>query len=93
MPKGVPYRVHVEGRESPAYTLTEIADGTGLSLSLVSLIVCGKRPITNYAQARLAAFFAIPIGETCAIRVETPQPRFRPKGRLIGYKNRPGYYC
>ena len=84
MPRGVPYRVQLAGKPR-TYTFTEIADGTGLSLALVSRVMRGEWPVSLYTQDRLRAFFGIPDGESCTINVGTPPPR-RPRGRLIGYK-------
>ena len=81
MPRGVPYRVQVLGKGSRTYTFTEIADGTGLSLSIVSLVMRSLRPPTPYIQARLCAFLGIGEGEPYTINVSTPQPRVR--GRVV----------
>jgi len=59
----VPFRVSAEGKDSRTYTFTEIADGTGMSLSIVSLVLRGLRPLTPYTQARLATFFGAGPGE------------------------------
>src|SRR4051794_36567355 len=59
VPRGVPYRVQISGRGVRTYTFSEIASGSGLSLSLVSLIMRRKRPISEYAQQRLADFFGV----------------------------------
>src|SRR6266567_7579611 len=94
MPRGVPSRVLIEGGGSRAHTFTEIADGTGLSLSLVSLVMRGMRPVSPYAQARLAAFFRISIEELLTpgtIKVYTPPTR-PARGRIVGYMRRPSYY-
>jgi transcriptional regulator with XRE-family HTH domain len=88
MPKGVPYRVQVMGKGTCTYTLTEIAAGTGLSISLISLILRGKRPVTTYVGSRLAAFFGISRDEPFTINVETP----RPFGRIVGRIHRHSYY-
>ena len=90
VPRGIPYRIRIEGKGPRSYTLTEIADGTGLSLSIVSLMLRGLRPLTPYTQARLAAFFGIGAGELCAINVSTPQPRV--KGRIVARIHRHSYY-
>jgi hypothetical protein len=74
--------VHVMGRGTRTYTFTEIAAGTGLSLSLISLILRRKRPISGYAQTRLVAFFRIAGGESWVINVDTPPAR--PLGRAVG---------
>jgi hypothetical protein len=81
MPRGVPYRVQVVGRGSRTFTFTEIAAGTGLSLSAISLILRRKRPISEYAQTRLAEFFRITGGESWVINVDTPPAR--PLGRVV----------
>jgi len=84
MPKGVPYRVQVAGKGPQTYTYTEIASGTGLSLSLVSLIMRGKRPVSAYAQPRLAAFFEIPIEQLGRPGTFTYLvPPVHPAGRII----------
>ena len=91
MPRGVPYRVQVLGKGTRPCTFTEIADGTGLSLSLVSLIFNGKRPITPYAATRLAGFLGINIEQLFTpgtITVETP----RPLGRIVGRMPRHSCY-
>jgi transcriptional regulator with XRE-family HTH domain len=93
MPKGVPYRVQVAGKGPRTYTFTEIAFGTGLSLSLVSLVLRGKRPASWYAQLRLAEFFGIPVGQLRTqgtIRVELPP--VRPAGRIISRRIRRPIY-
>lgn len=85
MQKGVPYRVQVMGNRTRTYTFTEIAEGTGLSLALVSLIMRGKRPVSEYAQPRLAQFFGISIeqlGTPGPIQVHTPP--VPPVGRIVG---------
>jgi transcriptional regulator with XRE-family HTH domain len=85
MPKGVPYRVQVPGKVTRSYTFTEIAAGTGLSLALVSLVLRGKRPVSEYAQPRLAKFFGITIEQLRTpgtIVVATPPAR--PLGRVVG---------
>lgn len=92
MPKGVPYRVQVEGRGSRTYTFTEIAHGTGLSLALVSRVLRQQWPMSLYFQGRLKTFFAVPDGESCTINVSTPPAR--PLGRIVarfhrGAANRP----
>jgi transcriptional regulator with XRE-family HTH domain len=69
-------------------TFTEIANGIGMSVSIVSLILRGKRPISEYAKRRLAAFFGVSAGESFTINVCTPPPR-PPRGRLVG-RIRPG---
>ncbi len=84
MPRGVPYRVQVMGKGTRTYTFTEIAQGTGLSLALVSLLMRGKRPLSEYAQPRLAEFFGISIEQLLTpgnIRVNTPP--IRPIGRVV----------
>lgn len=84
MPKGVRSRIQV-GAETRTYTFREIADGTGLSLALVSLVFRGKRPVTPYAQNRLAAFFKRSVEALFApgaIRDNTPP--VRPRGRVVG---------
>jgi transcriptional regulator with XRE-family HTH domain len=53
--------VQVAGRGSHTYTFTDIALGSGLSLSLVSLVLRNKRPASEYVQQRLAEFFGITI--------------------------------
>ena len=88
--KGVPYRVQVEGKGPRTYTFTEIAYGTGLSLSIVSLMLRGLRPLTPYTQGRIKAFFGISPEETCTINVSTPQPRV--KGRIVARIHRHSYY-
>lgn len=65
MPRGVPYRVQVTGKDASTYTFTQIAEGTGLSLALISLIMRNKRPVSEYAQPRLAEFFGISIEQLC----------------------------
>src|SRR5712692_11801446 len=88
MPRGVPSRIQV-GTATRTYTFREIADGAGLSRALVSLVLRGKRPVSSYAQPRLAKFFGITIEELLTrgtIRAHTPPPR-RPRGR--GYKITP----
>jgi len=83
--------VQVAGKGTRPCTFTEIAAGTGLSLSLVSLIFNGKRPITPYAATRLASFFGISIEELFTpgmIAVETP----RPPGRIVGRMPRHSCY-
>jgi transcriptional regulator with XRE-family HTH domain len=81
MPKGVPYRVQVGAR---IYTFTEVAFGSGLSLSLISLVLRGKRPVSAYAQARLAEFFGITIEQLWTPGTITVQlPPVRPLGRVI----------
>ena len=87
MPRGVPYRVQLAGGGTRTYTFTEIADGTGLSLALVSRIIRGQWPMSSYAQDRLRAFFGIRDAEPCNLNVSTPQPRVR--GRVV-YRTRPG---
>ena len=85
MPKGVPYRVQVIGRSTRTSTFTEIAQGAGLSLALVSLVMRGKRPVSEYAQPRLAEFFGISIeqlGTPGTFQVNTPP--VRPLGRIVG---------
>ena len=85
MPRGVPSRIQV-GAARRTYTFREIANGTGLSISLVSLIFRGKRPVSPYAQNRLAAFFEISVKQllapdtirACALPV-------RPMGRVVGW--------
>lgn len=82
--------MQVAGKGTRTYTFTEIADGTGLSLSLVSLILRGKRPVSEYAQPRLAEFFGISIEQLLTpgtITVRTPPAR--PLGRIVG-RIRPG---
>ena len=92
MPKGVPYRVQIAGKGTRAYTFTEIAHGTGLSLSLVSLIMRGKRTLSNYAQARLAQFFGISIEQLRTPGTITAQtPPVRPLGRVVYRKHRDFY--
>jgi len=71
------------------HTFTEIADGTGLSLALVSRVLRGEWPMSSYTQDRLKAFFRIPDGEPCTINVSTPQPRVR--GRIV-YRKHPRLY-
>jgi transcriptional regulator with XRE-family HTH domain len=67
------------------YTFTEIAAGTGLSLSLVSLILRGKRPLSEYAQPRLADFFGISIEQLLTPGTITAQvPPVRRLGRIVG---------
>jgi len=88
MPKGVPYRVKVFGNGTRTYTFTGIANGTGLSLSLVSLTLRGKRPVSEYAQPRLANFFGITIeqlGTSGSITAQVPPGRR--VGRAIGRIN------
>ena len=86
MPRGVPYRMQVVGRGSRTFTFTEIAAGTGLSLSLVSLMLRGKRPVSEYAQPRLAKFFGITIEQLRTpgtITAQTPPVRrIRVVGRI-----------
>lgn len=75
--------MHAAGKGTRPCTFTEIAAGTGLSLSLVSLIFSGKRPITPHAATRLTSFLGISIEELFTpgtITVETP----RPLGRIVG---------
>jgi transcriptional regulator with XRE-family HTH domain len=87
MPSGVPSRIQVGAR---TYTLREIADGTGLSTSLVCLIFNQKRPITPYAATRLTSFFRISIEELFTpgtITVHTPPVR-RPLGRIVYIRHR-----
>ena len=79
MARGVPSRVKVLGNGTRTYTFTEVAAGTGLSLSLVSLVLRGKRTLTEYSQSRLAMFFGINSAGT--ITVETPP--VRPVGRVV----------
>jgi transcriptional regulator with XRE-family HTH domain len=84
MPRGVPYRVQVAGR-GRTYTLTEIAAGTGLSLSLVSLVLRGKRPVSEYVQPRLAQFFGVSIEQLRTPgTITTLTPPVRPLGRIVG---------
>lgn len=93
MPKGVPYRIQVAGQGSRSYTFTEIAEGTGLSLSLVSLVLRGKRPLSEYAQPRLAEFFGITIeqlGTPGTLTAVTP-PVYRP-GRIVARARRGSLY-
>jgi transcriptional regulator with XRE-family HTH domain len=77
--------VQVLGKGTRAYTFTEIAAGTGLSLALVSKIFNRKLPITAYAAERLAGFLGISIEQLFTegtIAVETPP--VRRLGRIIG---------
>ena len=80
MPKGVPARVQVLGRPR-TYTFTEIAEGTGLSLSLISRVLRGQRSLTEYAQARLAEFFEITVEQlrTPGMVTQKPRPVYRPR--------------
>ena len=90
MPRGVPYRVQVLGKGTRTYTLTEIADGTGLSLALVSKIFNRKLPITPYAATRLAEFFGISIEQLfTAGTIVVVTPPVRRLGRIV-YRIRPG---
>jgi transcriptional regulator with XRE-family HTH domain len=85
MPRGVPYRVQVMGKGMRTYTFTEIADGTGLSLALVSLVLREKLPVSEYAQSRLAEFFGISIEQFLTPGTITAQvPPVRRPGRLVG---------
>jgi hypothetical protein len=77
--------VQVAGKGTRPYTFTEIAAGTGLSLSLVSLIFSRKRPITSYAAERLSRFWGISVEQLFTpgtITVETPCPLGRIVGRM-----------
>lgn len=85
MPRGVPYGVQVLGKGTRTYTFTEIAAGTGLSLSLVSLMLRGKRPVSEYAQPRLAKFLGITVEQLRTPGTITEQvPPVRPLGRAVG---------
>ena len=92
MPKGVPYRVQVLGRPR-TYTFTEIAEGTGLSLSLISRVLRGQRSLSEYAQSRLAEFFDITIEQLCTPGMVTQQrrPVCRP-GRIVARADRGSPY-
>src|ERR1700730_918029 len=84
MPRGVRSRIQV-GTGSRTYTCRQIADGAGLSISLVSLIFRGKRPVSPYAQTRPATFFKMSVEELVApgtIKVHPPRLR-RPLGRAV----------
>jgi len=85
MPRGVPYCIQVLGKGTRSYTFTEIAAGTGLSLSLISLVMHGKRPVSEYVQPRLAEFFGISIDElrTPGIFIAQTLP-VRRLGRVVG---------
>jgi hypothetical protein len=84
MPRGVRSRIQV-GTGTRTYTFTEIAAGTGLSLPLISLVLRGKRPLSDYAQPRLAKFFGITIEQLRTPGTITAQvPPVRPLGRAIG---------
>jgi transcriptional regulator with XRE-family HTH domain len=76
--------VQVLGKESRSYTFTEVAFGSGLSLSLISLILRGRRPVSAYAETRLAEFFGITIEQLWTPGTITVQvPPVRPLGRVI----------
>ncbi len=83
--------MQVAGKGTRPCTFTEIAAGTGLSLSLVSLIFNGRRSITPSAGERLAKYLGISIEELFTpgtITVETP----RPLGRIVGRMPRHSCY-
>jgi transcriptional regulator with XRE-family HTH domain len=82
MPRGIPSEIQVGPR---TYSCRQIADGAGLSISLISLIFCGKRPVSPYAQTRLATFFRMSVEELLTpgtIKVHPPRLR-RPLGRAV----------
>ncbi|SRR5713226_9159586 len=84
MPRGVRSRIQV-GTGTRTYSFREIAEGAGLSLSLVSLIFNRKRRITPYAAMRLTSFLGISIEQLFTagtIKVHTPRLR-RPLGRAV----------
>jgi transcriptional regulator with XRE-family HTH domain len=82
--------VQVRGKGTRTYTFTEIAEGTGLSLALVSLILRGKRPVSGYAQPRLAEFFGVSIEQLLTPGTITAQvPPVRKLGRIV-YRTHPG---
>ena len=81
MPRGIPSEIQVGPR---TYSCRQIADGAGLSISLISLIFCGKRPVSPYAQT-LATFFRMSVEELLTpgtIKVHPPRLR-RPLGRAV----------
>ena len=83
MPRGVRSRIQV-GTGTRTYTFRKIADGAGLSISLVSLLLRGRRPVSPYAQT-LATFFRMSVEELLTpgtIKVHPPRLR-RPLGRAV----------
>jgi transcriptional regulator with XRE-family HTH domain len=77
--------VQVLGRGSRTYTFTEIAAGTGVSLSAISLVLRGKCPLSAYLQPRLAEFFGISIEQLLTPGTLTAQvPPVRRLGRAVG---------
>lgn len=86
MARGIPSEIQVGAR---TYTCRQIADGAGLSLSLVSLIFRAKRPVSPAVQTRLATFFRLSVEQLFApgtITVHTPR-LLRPVGRVIGRRS------
>jgi len=80
------------GKGTRTYTFTEIAQGTGLSLALISLVMRGKRPVSEYAQPRLAEFFGISMEQLRTPGTITVQlPPVRPLGRVVGRIHRNFY--
>jgi len=89
MPRGVRSRIQV-GTGTRTYSFREIAEGAGLSLSLVSLIFNRKRRITPYGAMRLTSFLGISIEQLFTpVTIVVATPPVRPVGRIIG-RIRPG---
>jgi transcriptional regulator with XRE-family HTH domain len=91
MPRGVPSRIQA-GTIPQTYTMREIADGVGMSVSLISRVMRGERPISEYLQPRLAEFFGVTIEQLRTPGTITAQtPPVRHSGRVVYKIHRPSY--
>jgi len=83
MARGVPSEIRVGPR---TYTCRQIADGTGLDISLISRIFRGQRPLSEYSSNLLAGFFGISIEVVAGIvdvQIHRPPRLPRPLGRAV----------
>jgi transcriptional regulator with XRE-family HTH domain len=72
--------------------MRQVADCVGVSLSLISRVIRGERPISEYLQPRLAEFFGITVEELLTPGCVTVQiPPVRRLGRIV-YRIHPGTY-